>query len=171
MVNLLSTAVCSILWIVRETRAAQPWLKPGTFLMWFDSATPVPPSVFLNPGPGAWSKALRNSKSTITAMLGYLLSCLVSLFLVLLSLSNDEEAILMKSDNDPLWDYTNTPAHPMPSTTLSNAHLTINVNAHAYVSEYTLTQTYVQAHCVQRHNKLHSAARYRTALRGYFLSN
>lgn len=86
-------------------------------------------------------------------MLGYRLSRLVSLYLVILSLSNDEEAILMKSDNNPLWDCTNTPAHPMPSTALSHAHLTINANAHTYVSEYTLTQTYVQAHCVQRHIK------------------
>lgn len=86
-------------------------------------------------------------------MICYLLSRLVSLFLVLLHLSNDEEPILMKSNNNPPWDCTSTPAHPMPSTTLSCAHLTINANALAYVSEYTLTQTYVQAHCVQRHIK------------------
>lgn len=35
-------------------------------------------------------------------------------------------------DNNPLWNCTNMPAHPMPSTALSHAYLTINANAHVY---------------------------------------
>lgn len=96
---------------------------------------------------GGSSLSVRNSKSAITAMLCYLLSRLVFLSLFLWSLSNDGEPVLMKSDNNPLWDCTNMPAHPMPSTALSHAYLTINANAHACAQTHSHTNICTSTLC------------------------
>lgn len=93
------------------------------------------------------SPTVRNSTSAVTAMLRYLLSRLVFLSLVLLSLSNDGEPVLMKSDNNPLWDCTNMPAHPMPSTALSHAYLTINANAHTYAQTHSHANICTSTQC------------------------
>ncbi len=56
-------------------------------------------------------------------------------------------------DNNPLWNCTNMPAHPMPSTALSHAYLTINDNIHAYARTHSHTNICTSTHCVQRHIK------------------